>query len=159
FETILRHEGRFTLPEEFEQIVIKTNPDGSVLYLKDIARTELGATNLGSDNKVNGYPGLTLNILQTSGSNAREIDIHIREVLEQLAANFPDNVHYDISYSVRDQIDESINQVKHTIFEAVILVFIIVFIFLRSEERRVGKECSFWCSAYPSKRTRSIKLV
>lgn len=132
FETILRHKGRFTLPEEFEQIVIKTNPDGSVLYLKDIARTELGATNLGSDNKVNGYPGLTLNILQTSGSNAREIDIHIRDVLERLAKDFPDNIHYDISYSVRDQIDESINQVKHTIFEAVILVFIIVFIFLQN---------------------------
>ncbi len=132
FETILRHKGRFTLPEEFEQIVIKTNPDGSVLYLKDIARTELGATNLGSDNKVNGYPGLTLNILQTSGSNAREIDIHIRDVLERLAKDFPDYVHYEISYSVRDQIDESINQVKHTIFEAVILVFIIVFIFLQN---------------------------
>lgn len=132
FETILRHEGRFTLPEEFEQIVIKTNPDGSVLYLKDIARTELGATNLGSDNKVNGYPGLTLNILQTSGSNAREIDIHIREVLERLSNDFPDNINYEVSYSVRDQIDESINQVKHTIFEAVILVFIIVFIFLQN---------------------------
>lgn len=132
FETILRHEGRFTLPEEFEQIVIKTNPDGSVLYLKDIARTELGATNLGSDNKVNGYPGLTLNILQTSGSNAREIDIHIREVLERLSTDFPDNIQYEISYSVRDQIDESIDQVKHTIFEAVILVFIIVFIFLQN---------------------------
>ena len=132
FETILRHEGRFTLPEEFEQIVIKTNPDGSVLYLKDIARTELGATNLGSDNKVNGHPGLTLNILQTSGSNAREIDIQIREVLERLSKDFPDNIHYEISYSVRDQIDESINQVKHTIFEAVILVFIIVFIFLQN---------------------------
>lgn len=132
FETILRHKGRFTLPEEFEQIVIKTNSDGSVLYLKDIARTELGATNLGSDNKVNGYPGLTLNILQTSGSNAREIDIHIREVLTRLAKDFPDNIHYAISYSVRDQIDESINQVKHTIFEAVILVFIIVFIFLQN---------------------------
>ena len=132
FETILRHQGRFTLPEEFEQIVIRTNPDGSVLYLKDIARTELGATNLGSDNKVNGYPGLTLNILQTSGSNAREIDIHIRETLERLSATFPDHVNYQISYSVRDQIDESINQVKHTIFEAVILVFIIVFIFLQN---------------------------
>ncbi|MGV3760984.1 efflux RND transporter permease subunit [Parapedobacter sp.] len=132
FETILRHEGRFTLPEEFEQIVIKTNPDGSVLYLKDIARTELGATNLGSDNNVNGYPGLTLNILQTSGSNAREIDIHIREVLERLSKDFPDHIRHEISYSVRDQIDESIDQVKHTIFEAVILVFIIVFIFLQN---------------------------
>src|SRR5690606_22457049 len=108
FETILRHKGRITLPEEFEQIVIKTNEDGSVLYHKDIARTELGATNLGSDNKVNGYPGLTLNILQTSGSNAREIDIQIRDVLERLSGDFPDYVHYEISYSVRDQIDESI---------------------------------------------------
>ncbi len=131
FETILRHKGRFTLPEEFEQIVIKTNEDGSVLYLKDIARTELGATNLGSDNKVNGHPGLTLNILQTSGSNARDIDIQIREVLERLSRDFPDGVHYEISYSVRDQIDESISQVQHTIFEAFILVFIIVFIFLQ----------------------------
>ena len=132
FETILRHKGRFTLPEEFEQIVIKTNEDGSVLYLKDIARTELGATNLGSDNKVNGHPGLTLNILQTSGSNAREIDIQIRDVLERLAKHFPDHLEYEISYSVRDQIDESISQVQHTIFEAFILVFIIVFIFLQN---------------------------
>lgn len=131
FETILRHKGRFTLPEEFEKIVIKTNVDGSVLYLRDIARVELGATNLGSDNKVNGYPGLTLNILQTSGSNAREIDIQIREVLEQLSRNFPDGIQYNISYSVRDQIDASISQVQHTIFEAFILVFIIVFIFLQ----------------------------
>ncbi|RQP09421.1 MAG: efflux RND transporter permease subunit [Parapedobacter sp.] len=131
FETILRHQGRFTLPEEFEQIVIKTNKDGSVLYLKDIARVELGATNLGSDNKVNGYPGLTLNILQTSGSNAREIDIQIRDVLERLSKGFPEGIQYRISYSVRDQIDESINQVQHTIFEAFILVFIIVFIFLQ----------------------------
>lgn len=131
FETILRHQGRFTLPEEFEQIVIKTNKDGSVLYLKDIARVELGATNLGSDNKVNGYPGLTLNILQTSGSNAREIDIQIRDVLERLSKGFPEGIQYRISYSVRDQIDESINQVQHTIFEAFFLVFIIVFIFLQ----------------------------
>ncbi|SEK74901.1 efflux RND transporter permease subunit [Parapedobacter koreensis] len=131
FETILRHKGRFTLPEEFEQIVIKTNDDGSVLYLKDIARTELGATNLGSDNKVNGYPGLTLNILQTSGSNARDIDIQIREVLERLSHDFPEGIQYEISYSVRDQIDESISQVQHTIFEAFLLVFIIVFIFLQ----------------------------
>ena len=131
FETILRHKGRFTLPEEFENIVIKTNSDGSVLYLRDIARVELGATNLGSDNKVNGYPGLTLNIIQTAGSNAREIDIDIRKVLEELSQHFPDGVKYDISYSVRNQIDESISQVQHTIFEAFILVFIIVFIFLQ----------------------------
>lgn len=80
FETVIKHKGRFSKPEEFENMVIKTNKDGSVLYLRDIARIEFGATNLGSDNKVNGHPGLTLNITQTSGSNAHEIDIAVREV-------------------------------------------------------------------------------
>lgn len=131
FETILKHKGRFTTQEEFESIVVKTNDDGSVLYLRDVARVELGATNLGSDNKVNGFPGLTLNIAQTSGSNAREIDLAVRDVLEELSQEFPDHVNYEITYSVRDQIDESINQVRNTIFEACILVFIIVFIFLQ----------------------------
>ncbi|TDS17152.1 efflux RND transporter permease subunit [Sphingobacterium paludis] len=131
FETVIKHKGRFSKPEEFENMVIKTNKDGSVLYLKDIARIEFGATNLGSDNKVNGYPGLTLNITQTSGSNAHAIDIEVRQVLEEMAKSFPKGIHYEISYSVRDQIDESISQVKHTLFEAFILVFIIVFIFLQ----------------------------
>lgn len=131
FETVIKHKGRFSRPEEFENMVIKTNVDGSVLYLKDIARIEFGATNLGSDNKVNGNPGLTLNITQTSGSNAHQIDMEVREVLEELAKSFPEGIQYEISYSVRDQIDESISQVKSTLLEAFILVFIIVFIFLQ----------------------------
>ena len=131
FETALKHRGRFNLPEEFESIVIKTNNDGSVLYLKDIARVEFGASNLGSDNSVNGFPGLTMNITQTSGSNARDIDIAIREVLDRVSKSFPDGIKYDISYSVKDQIDESINQVRSTLFEAFFLVFIIVYIFLQ----------------------------
>lgn len=131
FETVIKHKGRFSKPEEFENMVIKTNVDGSILYLKDIARIEFGATNLGSDNKVNGHPGLTLNITQTSGSNAHEIDIEVRKILEEVSKAFPEGIHYEISYSVRDQIDQSINQVKSTLFEAFILVFIIVFIFLQ----------------------------
>lgn len=131
FETVLRHKGRFSTPEEFENIVLRTNEDGSVLYLRDVARIELGSSNLGSDNKVNGYPGLTLNITQTSGSNARNIDVEVRKVLDRLAQNFPDGIEYEITYSVRDQIDQSIAQVRNTIFEAFILVFIIVFIFLQ----------------------------
>lgn len=131
FETVLKHKGRFSRPEQFQNMVIKTNKDGSVLYLKDIARIEFGATNLGSDNKVDGNPGLTLNITQTSGSNAHAIDIEVRKVLQELEKAFPKGVHYEISYSVRDQIDESISQVQHTLFEAFILVFIIVFVFLQ----------------------------
>lgn len=131
FETTLRHSGRFNLPEEYESLVIKTNEDGSFLFLRDIARVEFGASNVGSDNSVNGFPGLTLNITQTSGSNARDIDVGIREVLDKVSETFPNGIKYDITYSVKDQIDESISQVKNTIFEAFILVFIIVFIFLQ----------------------------
>lgn len=131
FETPLRHSGRFSLPEEYENIAIRTNEDGSVLYLKDVARVEFGASNFGSDNSVNGNPGLTLNLTQTAGSNARNIDINVREVLERISKTFPPGIKYDITYSVKDQIDESISQVKTTLLEAFILVFIVVFIFLQ----------------------------
>lgn len=131
FETLLKHRGRFSNPEDYENLVIRTNQDGSVLYLKDVARVELGASNIGADNKVNGFPGLTVNVVQTSGSNAVEIDGAVRQVMDRLQNAFPDGIKYEITYSVRDQIDESINQVKHTLFEAFFLVFIIVFIFLQ----------------------------
>ena len=131
FETPLRHNGRFSLPEEYENVVIKTNEDGSVLFLKDVSRIEFGASNTGSDNSVNGFPGLTLNITQTAGSNARDIDIEVRKVLEKVSKSFPDGIKYEITYSVKDQIDTSINQVKSTIYEAFFLVFIIVYIFLQ----------------------------
>ncbi|MFD2598916.1 efflux RND transporter permease subunit [Sphingobacterium corticis] len=131
FETVIRHKGRFTHPEQFQNMVVKTNTDGSVLYLRDVARIEFGATNLNSDNKVNGNPGLTLNLTQTSGSNAHDIDVEVRKVLEEQARSFPNGIKYEITYSVREQIDESISQVQHTLFEAFLLVFIIVFIFLQ----------------------------
>ncbi|MDR2223715.1 MAG: efflux RND transporter permease subunit [Flavobacteriaceae bacterium] len=131
FETALKHKGRFSQPKEYENIVIKTNSDGSVLLLKDVARVEFGASNVGSDNSVNGFPGLTMNITQTAGSNARDIDIEIRKVLERVSKSFPKGIKYDISFSVKDQIDESISQVTHTLFEAFFLVFIIVYIFLQ----------------------------
>lgn len=131
FETVLKHRGRFSNPDDYENLVIKTNQDGSVLYLKDIARIEFGASNVGADNKVNGFPGLTINVVQTSGSNAVEIDGQVRKVLDKLQKSFPEGIKYEITYSVRDQIDESISQVKHTLFEAFFLVFVIVFIFLQ----------------------------
>ncbi len=131
FEAVLKHKGRFSDPQEYEDIVIKSNIDGSVLHLKDVARVEFGSSNYGSDNKVNGSPGITINISQTNNSNAREIDQKIREVLENASQFFPEGIRYTISYSVRDQIDASINQIIHTIIEACILVFIVVFLFLQ----------------------------
>lgn len=131
FQTTIKYGGRYTSQKEFENIIIKTTDEGSVLRLKDVARVELSATNLNAENRVSGKPGLTMNITQNSGANAREIDTNIRDKLEELSKKFPAGVKYSISYSVKDQVDNSISQVLHTLVEAFILVFIIVFIFLQ----------------------------
>lgn len=132
FETVIRHEGRFSVPERYENLVIKATNDGSILRLKDVARLEFGASNYASDNKVDGMPGVTMDIVQMSGSNAKEIDERVRTVLEERARFFPEGMKYDISYSVRKQIDESMSQVVKTLIEAFILVFLVVFIFLQN---------------------------
>jgi len=131
FQTTIKYGGRYTSTKEFEDIIVKTTEEGSVLRLKDVARVELSATNLRAENKVDGKPGLTMNITQNSGANAREIDKAIRAKLEDLSKTFPSGIKYSISYSVKDQVDNSMNQVLRTLLEAFIFVFIIVFIFLQ----------------------------
>ncbi len=132
FQTAIRYTGKFTTPEEFGNIILKTTDDGTILRLKDVAKIELGPTNTRNENRVNGQPGLTMNITQNTGSNARDIDIAVRKRMKQLSKHFPEGVKYNISYSVRNQIDNSIDQVLHTLLEAFILVFIVVFIFLQN---------------------------
>lgn len=131
FQTTIKYGGRFTSQQEFEDIIVKTTEGGSILRLKDVARVELSATNLRAENQVDGKPGLTMNITQNSGANAREIDKAIRAKLESLSKGFPPGIKYSISYSVKDQVDNSINRVLHTLLEAFVFVFIIVFIFLQ----------------------------
>jgi len=132
FETSIKYTGRFTSKEEFGNVVIKTNEDGSILRLKEVAKVDLGSTNTKNENRVDGHDGLTMNITQTSGSNARDIDIAVREKMEELSKQFPKGMEYNITYSVRDQIDESLSQVIHTLIEAFILVSIVVYIFLQN---------------------------
>ncbi|WP_072316477.1 efflux RND transporter permease subunit [Sinomicrobium oceani] len=131
FEIVLKHDGRFSEPEQYENLVIKTEKDGTQLHLKDVARLEFGATNYASDNKLNGKSAVTIDIVQQQGANAVEIDEGVRAVLEKQAQAFPEGMDYSISYSVRDQIDESMHHVKKTLVEAFILVFLVVFIFLQ----------------------------
>lgn len=131
FEIPMIYSGRFVFPNEFENIPIRKNSDGSILFLKDVANVELGASNIGSDNIVNGHPGVTLNLTQTAKSNVRDIDDGVRKVMEELAKGFPAGIKYDVSYAVKNQIDESINQLLTTLFEALILVFLVVYIFLQ----------------------------
>jgi HAE1 family hydrophobic/amphiphilic exporter-1 len=131
FEIPLKHSGRFSEPEEYENIVIKSEQDGLQLHLRDVARIEFGASNYTSQNRLDGRPSVTIDIVQQSGANAVEIDKSVREILEEQARVFPEGISYEITYSVRDQIDESMGHVKQTLIEAFILVFLVVFIFLQ----------------------------
>jgi HAE1 family hydrophobic/amphiphilic exporter-1 len=131
FEYIIKYKGKLTQPEEYENIAIRANADGSVLRLKDVARVELGAYSYNSVSNLNGHDGIIIGLIQLSGSNANEIQIGVDKLMEKLSKNFPAGIKYNQFYRTKTDLDESINQVEHTLIEAFILVFLVVYIFLQ----------------------------
>lgn len=131
FEYVLKYKGRFKTKEEYENIVIKTGKDGSLLYLKDVASIELDAFNYASVSRTRGNPATSFGVFQTPGSNAREINEDVLAKLDELKANFPPGIDYTVDYNTSMFLDASINKVIKTLIEAFILVFIVVFIFLQ----------------------------
>ncbi|KQM70012.1 multidrug transporter AcrB [Pedobacter sp. Leaf216] len=131
FEYVIKYKGKLTKPDEYQNIAIRSNADGSILRLKDVARVELGAYSYGSVNRLNGHDGITIGVIQLSGSNANEIQISIDKLLAKLSKDFPAGIKYNQFYRTKTDLDESINQVEHTLIEAFLLVFIVVFIFLQ----------------------------
>lgn len=130
-EYVIKYKGKLNLPEQYENLIIKASADGAVLRLKDVARIEFGAASYNSDTKMDGKDAVTLGILQASGSNANEIEISVRKALIKAEKSFPKGIKYMILQSTKERLDESIDQVKTTLIEAFILVFIVVFIFLQ----------------------------
>jgi HAE1 family hydrophobic/amphiphilic exporter-1 len=131
FEYIIKYKGKLTKPEEYENITIRANADGSVLHLKDVARVELGAYSYTSVSHLNGHDGIAIGVIQLSGSNANEIQIAVDKLMEKASKDFPAGIKYNNFYRTKTALDESIDQVEHTLVEAFILVFIVVFIFLQ----------------------------
>ncbi len=131
FEYILKYKGKLSQNKDYEDIIIKTGSDGSVIKLSDIARVEFGAFTYGSNSLVQGYRGTGLGIFQTAGSNANDILIAIDEVMKNAEAKFPKGIHAFKIYSAKDFLDASITQVEETLLEAFILVFLVVFVFLQ----------------------------
>ena len=131
FEYIIKYKGKLNNPEDYENIIIRSTPDGSILRLKDVARVELGAYSYSSNTRINGKPGIDIAAFQLAGSNSNDIQIAIQNFMEKAAAHFPKGVKYDILYNTKSALDQSINQVEHTLLEAFILVFIVVFLFLQ----------------------------
>jgi HAE1 family hydrophobic/amphiphilic exporter-1 len=131
FEYVIKYKGKLTKPEEYGNISLRSNADGSVLHLKDVARVELGAYSYTSVTHLNGKDGVGIGIIQLAGSNANEIQIAIDELMEKAAKDFPAGIKYNQFYRTKTALDESISQVEHTLIEAFILVFIVVFLFLQ----------------------------
>ncbi len=131
FEYVIKYKGKLNKPAEYENIVIRSNADGSVLRLKDVAKIEFGAYTYGNFTRVNGKQGINIVSMQLAGSNANEIQIAIAKLMEKASKDFPKGVKYLILYNTKDSLDQSIHQVITTLIEAFILVFIVVFIFLQ----------------------------
>ena len=131
FQYTLRYKGRLQSQEEFENIVIRTTPEGQVLRLKDVASVELGRLTYGFTNKVNGHPAVTVIVFQSAGSNATAIIQDILSLLDKSEGSFPPGVKVNISQNANDFLFASIHEVIKTLIEAFILVFIVVYIFLQ----------------------------
>ncbi|HEY4650535.1 MAG TPA: multidrug efflux RND transporter permease subunit [Pontibacter sp.] len=125
--------GRLQTQEEFGNIIVRTNPaDGSVVYLRDVARIEFGRFDYGREAKINGNPATMMLIYQAPGSNALETAEGIYAALDELKKSFPADVDYIVSFETVSVVQVSINEVVKTLVEALILVIIVVFLFLQS---------------------------
>lgn len=131
FEYVIKYKGKLNNPGQYENIVIHSNADGSVLRLKDVARIEFGSYSYGSGTRIDGKQGLNIGIFQLPGSNSSDVQIAIREMMEKASKDFPKDVKHLILYNTKDSLDMSISQVKSTLIEAFILVFLVVFLFLQ----------------------------
>ncbi len=132
FEYSIVTDSDLSTEEDFEDIIIKTNADGSLVLLKDVARVELGQFMYNVTTKVNGTTSSGMMINQMPGSNAVETADGIYAALEQLKKSFPNDVDYVVSYETVSVVDASIESVLHTLVEALILVTVVVFFFLQS---------------------------
>ncbi|HUH85800.1 MAG TPA: efflux RND transporter permease subunit, partial [Stellaceae bacterium] len=126
----IKTEGRLTRPEEFANIVLRTNPDGSVVRIKDVARVELGARSQDRYSRLNGSPAAALGIYQTPGSNAVDVTRRVREAMNAMAARFPSDLSYQVFYDSTVFVTSTINEVIRTLIEAIALVALVVFLFL-----------------------------
>jgi HAE1 family hydrophobic/amphiphilic exporter-1 len=131
FQYTLKYKGRLQSIEEFEEIVIRSTPEGEVLKLGEIARIELGALSYAGGSRTNGSESVGVAISQTAGSNAQEVIDGALAVLEDASKNFPSGIHYTTLVNANDFLEESISKVINTLIEAFILVFVVVFVFLQ----------------------------
>jgi HAE1 family hydrophobic/amphiphilic exporter-1 len=126
----IKTEGRLSRPEEFANIIVRANPDGSVVRVKDIARVELGAKTLERYSRFNGAPAAAIGIYQSPGANAVEVARQVRQTLEQLKQRFPEDMDYQVFFDNTVFVTATVAEVIRTLVIAFVLVAIVVFLFL-----------------------------
>jgi HAE1 family hydrophobic/amphiphilic exporter-1 len=131
FQISVRAVGRLTEPAEFENIILKTGTDGTLVRLKDVGRAELGAEDYGSILRFNGHEAIGLAITQLPGANALDVDRAAKAALLQLAKNFPPGLKYAVAFDTTTVVSESIRDVLITLFQAICLVIIVIYVFLQ----------------------------
>lgn len=124
-------EGQLQTPEEFERIVLRANPDGSSVVLGDVARVELGAQDFSFTTRTNGKPGASLAVQPSPGANAVATSAAIRERMEELSRSMPAGVFYEVVFDTAPFVALSIEKVLVTLIEAMVLVFLVMFVFLQ----------------------------
>ena len=132
FRYVLKYRGRYEEVTDYENMVIRAESDGTILKIKDVATVELGERSYDYVGMVNGHPGTTINISQTSGSNANEIIKEVDKTVEEIRENLPKGLEIVDLMSTKDFLDASIKNVIKTLFEAILLVILVVYVFLQS---------------------------
>jgi HAE1 family hydrophobic/amphiphilic exporter-1 len=131
FEYILKYSGRYNTKEGYENIVLRAEPNGELLHLKDVANVEFGSTFYDLYSKLNGRHSAAIVVKQSYGSNASQVIKNIKKQLEEIkATSFPKGMDYELGYDVSRFLDASVEKVIHTLVEAFLLVSLVVFVFL-----------------------------
>jgi hydrophobe/amphiphile efflux-1 (HAE1) family protein/NodT family efflux transporter outer membrane factor (OMF) lipoprotein len=132
FSVTAQTKGRFSTPEEFEEIILKTGANGQITRLRDVARVELGANDYTISNYLDGKPAVMLAVFQLPGSNALKTRDNVKEAMEEMSKHFPPGLEYKIVFDTTIFIRESITAVLHTLLEAMLLVVFVVVLFLQN---------------------------
>jgi HAE1 family hydrophobic/amphiphilic exporter-1 len=130
FQLTITTLGRLTQPEQFADIIVRANPDGSVVRVSDVATVDLGAKSSDRTSRLNGAPSATIAIYQAPGSNAVQVATSVKQVLDGLAERFPGDLAYEVTYDTTVFVQATIDEVIKTLLEAFVLVGIVVFVFL-----------------------------
>jgi multidrug efflux pump len=132
FELQVNTKGRLVSAEEFGRIIVKSGPNGEKILLKDLARIEMGASGYSLRSLLNNHTAVALPVFQTPGANALQLSQNVRSTMEDLRKNFPEGIDYAVVYDPTVFVRHSIEAVVHTLFEAVVLVVIVVVLFLQT---------------------------